>query len=86
MGPCRIRFMKTVYDDRGHRHECVQADIEIRRAKSVPRAVAAAKLRFQRRLKTAHWWTHADYVDVDTGAGDRRGCTAAPGWARSLEA
>jgi len=86
MGTCHIRFMKTLYDPWGHRHECVQDDVVIRRAKSVPRAVEAAKLRFQRRLKTAHWWTHADYVDVETKDGDRRGFTGAPGWARPPEA
>jgi len=72
MGPYHVRFMKTLCDSYGHPHECLQQDIHVRQAKSVSRALAAAKLRFQRLRKIADWQAHADYVDVEPGPGQAR--------------
>ena len=59
-----IRFVKTVCDDYGHEHRCVQGDVHIRRARTEARAVTAAKLRFQRLNRTAHWTTHAEDIEI----------------------
>ena len=64
MGPYHIRFVKTLCDDCGHQHRCVQADVHIRRARTEARAVKAAKLRFQRLNRTGHWNTHADEIEI----------------------
>jgi hypothetical protein len=69
MGAYHIRFMKSLCDDTGHVHECLQEDIGIRRAKTLARAVQAGKLRFQRLRKITHWRVQADYVEVEAGSG-----------------
>lgn len=65
----QIRFMKNLCDDYGRKHDCVQADVLICRARTAARALRAAKLKFQRLKKTGHWWTHADNIQlVDVAA------------------
>ena len=59
-----IRFIKTVCDDNGHQHRCVQGEIHVRRAKDQARALRAAKLKFQRAKRTEHWRTHADEIEI----------------------
>lgn len=61
----QIRFVKTLCDDYGRKHECIQGDVQIHRARTVARALQAAKLKFQRLKKTGHWWTHADDIEVN---------------------
>ena len=60
----RVRFVKTLCDDSGHHHECLEGEIKIRRARSELRAVRAAKLKFQRTKKIESWKTYADTIQV----------------------
>ena len=41
------------------------ANIVIRRARSVERAVEAAKRRYERRCEVADWWLYADDVELE---------------------
>jgi hypothetical protein len=43
-----FRFVKTLCDDAGHQHHCLQGEIEVRRARTHARALRAAELKFQR--------------------------------------
>ncbi len=64
MGHYHIRFLKTLCDDHGHQHRCIQGDIQIHRARTEARAFRAAKLKFQRSKRTDHWRTHADEIEI----------------------
>ena len=64
MSEYRVRFMKTLCDDTGHQHNCLEGEIRVRRARGQARAVRAAKLRFQRAKRVANWKTYADTIDV----------------------
>jgi hypothetical protein len=64
MSVYQIRFVKKLCDDYGRKHDCVQADVQIKRARTAARALRAAKLKFQRWKRTGHWWTHADNIEL----------------------
>ena len=57
-------FFKYVRSSNGHEFKCVQETITIERAKSIDRAVEAAKRRFERRRRVVHWQLHSDGFDV----------------------
>jgi hypothetical protein len=59
-----VRFVKTLCDDTGHQHKCLQAEIEVSRARTHARAVRAAELKFQRVKRIENWKTYADVVEV----------------------
>ena len=61
----RIRFIKNLCDDTGHQHECLQATLHVRRARTKVRAIDAAKRKFERAKKTPRWDYCADFVEVD---------------------
>ena len=61
----RVRFIKTLCDDYGHPHECIEGIIDIRQARSQDRAVQAAKHRFERIKRIPRWDLYADTFEVD---------------------
>jgi hypothetical protein len=61
----RVRFIKTLCDDTGHAHKCVEGVVNIRRARNRDRAVQAAKRRFERMKKIPRWGLYADTFELD---------------------
>jgi hypothetical protein len=61
----RISFFKNLCSSDGHQTRYWQQSIVIRRAKSVERAVEAAKLRFKRLYHTTDWSLHADGIELE---------------------
>jgi len=76
MAHYRVRFIKTLCDDTGHPHECIEGIIDIRRARSRDRAVQAAKHRFERIKRIPRWDLYADTFEVDIDRENRRRCSA----------
>jgi P2-related tail formation protein len=66
MGQYRVRFTKRLCNDVGLERNCLQASIDIRRAKSPERALRAAQQRFQRSRRTADWRIYADACEIST--------------------
>jgi hypothetical protein len=64
MATYHVRFVKTLCDDSGHEHKCLQAEIEVRRARTEVRALRAAELKFQRVKRIENWKTYADTVEL----------------------
>lgn len=63
--PCyRVKFFKNLLSPDGHRFKCLQKAIEIRRARSMDRAVQAAERRFARLHRVPDWKLHADLLEV----------------------
>jgi hypothetical protein len=60
----KVRFMKRLCNDIGVQHNCLQASIDIHRAKSAERALRAAQQRFQRSRRTADWRIYADVCEI----------------------
>jgi hypothetical protein len=65
MSRYRVIFFKNLFSADGYPSKCLQQSIVIRRAKSVERAVEAAKRRFERHCHVADWRLHADGVDLE---------------------
>jgi hypothetical protein len=65
MAHYRIRFLKDLCDDTGHRHRCVEGIIDIRQARDQARAVEAAKRRFERMKRIPRWDLYADTFELD---------------------
>jgi len=65
MARFRIRFLKSLCDDTGHSHKCVQGVVDIHWARDRDRAVQAAKRRFERMKKIPCWNLHADTFELD---------------------
>jgi hypothetical protein len=61
----RVRFIKTLCDDTGHAHKCVEGVVDIRRARDRDRAVQAAKRRFERMKKIPRWGLYADSFELE---------------------
>ena len=61
----RVSFFKNLLSIDGHSHMCLQQSIVIRRAKSVERAVEAAKRLYARRRHVAEWWLYADGFELE---------------------
>jgi hypothetical protein len=59
-----IAFFKYLRSSNGHEFKCVQEIVTIERAKSIDRAVEAAKRRFERRRHVVDWQLHSDGFDV----------------------
>jgi hypothetical protein len=64
---CRYRviFFKNLLSIDGQRDKCLQQSIVIRRARSVERAVEAAKRRYERRCRVADWKLQADGFEME---------------------
>ncbi len=60
----RFCFVKTLYDHAGHRHDCLEGEVRVRRAQTQERAVRAAQLKFQRSRKIPHWKIYADPIVI----------------------
>jgi hypothetical protein len=63
----RVSFYKHLVSSDGHSFRCLQQLVEIHRARSIERAVLAAKCRFERRRGLPAWHLHADDIDVEIG-------------------
>ncbi len=61
----RVSFFKNMLSIDGRTNRCLQQSIVIRRARSVERAVEAAKRRYERRCEVADWWLYADDVELE---------------------
>jgi hypothetical protein len=61
----RVIFFKNLLSTDGHQFRCLQQSIVIRRARSVERAVEAAKRRFERVCHAVDWKLHADGVELE---------------------
>jgi hypothetical protein len=61
----RVSFFKALLSSDGHQLRCLQQSIVIRRARSVERAVEAAKRRFERRCRVTDWRLYADGVELE---------------------
>ena len=61
----RVIFFKNMLSFDGHTNRCLQQSIVIHRAKSMERAVAAAKRRYERHCHVADWRLHADGVELE---------------------
>lgn len=65
MAHYHVRFIKTLCDDTGHPHKCVEGVVNIRRARDQDRAVQAAKRRFERMKRIPRWDLYADTFELD---------------------
>lgn len=63
----QVRFFKNLVNSDGHPFKCLQRTIEIRRARSVARAVRAAERRYARFHRVQDWKLYADTFEVDIG-------------------
>lgn len=61
----RFNFFKNVISFDGHQLWSLQRSIVIRRARSIERAVEAAKLRFERLSHADDWRLQADGVELE---------------------
>ena len=61
----RVSFFKNLLCLDGRASRCLQQSIVIRRAKSVDRAVEAAKRRYERLCEVTDWRLHADGVELE---------------------
>jgi hypothetical protein len=68
----RVRFIKTLCDDTGHPHRCIEGIVDVCRARSRDRAVQAAKHRFKRMKRIPQWDLYADTFEVEIDQEDRR--------------
>lgn len=70
----RVRFYRELLNDCGARFRCTIATVEVRRARSIDRALAAAKRRFERRHRL-HAWDHLahGFESEELGGGDQPG-------------
>ena len=65
MSRYRVIFFKSLLGIDGHPDKCLQQSVVIRRARSVERAVEAAKRRYERRCHVDDWWLFADGVELE---------------------
>ena len=75
-----VTFFKRLSNSDGHEFNCPQQSIEIRRAKSVDRAVEAAERRYERLCNLPDWTLHADTRELQVDGrtvGDRITVTTA---------
>ena len=61
----RVSFFKNLLTPDGHACRCLQQSSVIRRAKSIDRAVEAAKRRYERLCQVADWRLYADGVELE---------------------
>jgi hypothetical protein len=61
----RATFFKDLLSSQGHQFKCPQGSVEIRRGRSVDRAVQAAEHWFARRRLSADWKLDADYFELE---------------------
>ncbi len=66
MDEYRVRFIKRLCNDVGVQRNCLQASIDVHRARSAQRALLAAQKRFERSKRTADWTVYADFCEIST--------------------
>ena len=64
----RVSFFRNLLNSDGRESKCLQRSIVIRRARSVERAVEAAKRRYERLCHVADWNLYADGIDLEIDA------------------
>jgi hypothetical protein len=67
----RVNFFKDLLNSDGQQFRCLQQSIVIHRARTVERALEAAKHRFERQCHSADWRLHADGVELEISQGSR---------------
>ncbi len=65
MNQYRVIFYKYLLSSDGHPFKCVQSAIDIRRAKSAERAIAAAERRYERSRRATDWRLYADCLELE---------------------
>ncbi len=60
----RVRFIKPLCNDVGLQRNCLQAIVDVHRAKSAERALQAAQKRFERSKRNAKWKVYADVCEI----------------------
>jgi hypothetical protein len=60
-----VSFFRKLLSSDGHESKCLQQSIVIRRAKSIERAVEAAKRRYERLCQVADWRFYADGLELE---------------------
>jgi hypothetical protein len=61
----RVSFFRKLLSSDGHESKCLQQSIVIRRAKSIERAIEAAKRRYERLCQVADWRLYADGLELE---------------------
>jgi hypothetical protein len=61
----KVNFFKDLMSSDGHQFKCLQRAVEIRRARSVERAIQAAERRYARVHRVSDWSVHADSFEVE---------------------
>jgi hypothetical protein len=61
----RVSFFRKLLSSDGHESKCLQQSIVIRRAKSIERAVEAAKRRYEPLCQVADWRFYADGLELE---------------------
>jgi hypothetical protein len=61
----RVRFLNELTNDSGHVFHCCQRVIDIHAAKSMDRAIEAAKRRFARLERMSNWTLRAQSFEVE---------------------
>jgi hypothetical protein len=61
----RVTFFKNLLSSDGHPFKCLQRVIEVRRARSIDRAVQAAERRYERLHRVPNWKLHADIIELE---------------------
>jgi hypothetical protein len=69
----RVSFFKNLVSIDGRTHRCLQQSVVVRRARSVERALEAAKRRYERHCEVADWRLHADGVELEVELSSRPG-------------
>ncbi len=64
MNQYHVRFIKRLCNDEGVQRDCLQANIDVRRARSGQRALLAAQKRFERLKRTGDWRVYADFCAI----------------------
>lgn len=79
----RVTFFKNLLSSDGHPFKCPQRTVEVHRAKSIERALAAAQHRYQRLTGDRDWRLHADTAEMEVMAEADERTRHKRSWARS---
>lgn len=62
---CRVNFYKDLASTNGRSFGCLQQSVLIRKARSLDRAIEAAKRRFERHCRVSTWSLYADRLEME---------------------
>ncbi len=60
----RVRFIKRLCNDVGVQRNCLQAIVDVHRARSAERALQTAQKRFERSRRNVNWKVYADVCEI----------------------